>query len=377
MASSKKTSPGEPPSPHEEAASQVVARRHLMGWTKEEEAAIEIRMASDPLFADAVRRVERSSRAVGAYAGSPELIRFREQALARARRVNARRWLGPAVHSKPLRLAASLVGLAVVVAAIQLSPWAYRPGQYKTGVGEQRVLELEDRSRIVLDSSTRLQVHFTDDVRVVQLAQGQAQFSVGKDSRRPFKVQAGEHTIVALGTDFTVEYVDHEMHVAMLEGRVAVVSEPTHVAAAPHRSSRPPSSVSKALSGARGTPSKEGETTAPTGEEGASVVLVAGEALRVSREGSATLISKADLEAATAWRRGKVIFRNEPLGEAVRRVNRYSRVQLEVDDPGLARIPFSGVFDTGDARTFAEAVQTFLPVSLETPDSDTIRLRAR
>lgn len=341
----RKLSPPSPPTVQEEAASEAVARRHLAGWTTEEQAAVESRMAGDPLFADAVRRVEKSSLAVDAYAGTPEFKRYHEQALARARRA----------HSKSWRLAASFIGFAVVLTAIQLSPWGYRPGQYQTGSGEQRVLELEDRSRIVMDANTRLQTRFTDDVRVVRLLQGQAQFSVGKDPRRPFKVQAGKHTIVALGTDFTVEYVDHEMHVAMLEGQVAVVAGP--------KQSAP---VGVATSAASAKQVKD-----------SSVYLVAGEALSVSREGNATLTPKADLAAATAWRHGKVIFRNEPLGEAIRRVNRYSEIQLEVDDPALERIPFSGVFDTGDVRTFAEAVQTFLPVSLDTSDAEKIRLRVK
>src|SRR6202044_177715 len=108
--------------------------------------------------------------------------------------------------------------------AWQLSPYGYTPGQYHTGIGEQRVVDLEDHSRIVLDATTRLRVHFTPDARIVELQDGQAQFSVAKDPTRPFKVEAGGRTIVAVGTVFTVEYVDRQVHVAMMEGRVAVVS---------------------------------------------------------------------------------------------------------------------------------------------------------
>jgi transmembrane sensor len=108
----------------------------------------------------------------------------------------------------------------------------YRPGQITTNKEEQRVLVLQDRSRIVLDARTRLRVHFTDDVRAIDLLEGQAQFSVGKDPRRPFKVQAGENTIVALGTDFTVEYVDHQMSVSMLEGKVSAAQPASHDAVA-------------------------------------------------------------------------------------------------------------------------------------------------
>jgi transmembrane sensor len=341
MASSSEPPAGDQPSPHEHAAADALARQHLKGWTSEEAAAIGRRKASDVLFADAVRRVEQSVQAVEAHASAPELIRFREQALARARRANGQRWLRSAFQAYRWRWVASLAGLGLIVAAFQFSPWGYRPGQVTTHKGEQRVLELQDRSRIVLDASTRLRVRFTDDVRVVDLLEGQAQFSIGGDPRRPFKVQAGAHTLVALGTEFTVAYIDDQMSVSMLEGTVSVAAQPA----------------------AR--------------TENTPVLLSAGQALRVNREGTTTIIPKADLEAATAWRKGKVIFRNEPLGEAVRRMNRYSEVQLEIDAPELAHVPFSGVFEAGDARTFAEGVQMYLPVTLDTSDPHTIRVRKK
>jgi ferric-dicitrate binding protein FerR (iron transport regulator) len=37
----------------------------------------------------------------------------------------------------------------------------------------------------------------------------------------------------------------------------------------------------------------------------------------------------------------------------------------------------SGVFDTGDAAAFVEAVQSYLPATADYADSDTIRLRMK
>jgi transmembrane sensor len=105
--------------------------------------------------------------------------------------------------------------------------------------------------------------------------------------------------------------------------------------------------------------------------------LSAGEALQVRADGAAMVLPKADIEAATAWRQGKVIFRDQELAEAVHRLNRYSRTQVVIDDPALAQMRVSGVFESGDAQAFAEAMQAYLPVIVENMSSSVIHLRMK
>jgi len=106
-------------------------------------------------------------------------------------------------------------------------------------------------------------------------------------------------------------------------------------------------------------------------------ILTAGEELRVARDGQTVVTPKADLDAATAWREGKVIFRTAPLSEAVSRMNRYSRLQLQIDDESLASTHISGVFEAGDTRGFVEALQRYLPVTADYSGDDTVRLKSR
>lgn len=328
----------------EEQASDAFVQRLHGNWTPNDQDALEARLERDSVYADAYRRVEESWSALDVHAETPEIMAYREEAIAYARRANARRWLKstPYVRGR-WRIAAVTAGCSLALAvAWQSSPYGYQPGQYHTGIGEQRIVELDDHSRIALDAATRLQVRYSSDARIVELKEGQAQFSVAHDSTRPFEVQVGEQTIVAVGTVFTVEYVDRKVHVAMMEGRVAVA----------HRWE------------------KEGPTRR-------DVEISAGEELRVNQDGRATVTRNADLEAATAWREGKVIFRTEPLGEAVRRVNRYSRVQIELDDDGLASRHISGVFEAGDTLGFVSAIQRYLLVTVDYADAKKIRLKAK
>lgn len=334
------------PTTEEEASDTFVQRLHGK-WSAADQAALEARLERDPAYADAYARVQESWGALDTHAESAEVMRYREEAIAYARRSSARRWLKAHTYSRSgWRAAAAVIGVAVLLGvAWQLSPYGYAPGQYRTGIGEQKVVDLEDHSTIVLDAATRLRVRFTPDARIVELQDGQAQFSVAKDPTRPFKVEAGARTVVAVGTVFTVEYVDSQVHVAMMEGKVAVV--PTVVPAT---------------------------TEAGSGE---GISLIAGEELRVSRDGRSTVTLKADLEAATAWRHGKVIIRTESLGEAVERMNRYSRMQIKIDDAALAAKHVSGVFEAGDTPGFVRAIELYLPVTADYADSRTVKLRMK
>jgi transmembrane sensor len=323
----------------EQEAGDIFVERLHGEWTAQKQAALEARLQSDPAFAKAYLRVVESWATLDSQANVPEVIACREEAISYARRSSVRahpnkggRW----------RVAAAVAGaIATVATAWQLSPYGYQPGRYRTGIGEQRMVELEDHTRIALDASTSLRARYSADARLVQLSEGQAQFAVAKDRTRPFKVQVGNHTIVALGTVFTVDYLDREVHVAMLEGRVAVLAD-------------------------------QAEST----EAKVPIELSAGQELRMNGDGRANVISDADLEAATAWREGKVVFRGETLEQAVRRLNRYSRVRIEIADPSLAAERISGVFAVGDTPGFVSAVQKYLSVAVDRKDR-TIELRTQ
>lgn len=340
----------------EDQAAAAFLRRRFGVWDSDDQAAYERRLAEDPHFADALVRVQQAWQATGDHAAAPELMGFREQALARARRVSMRRWLRPDPRARRgWRMAAAVVGIAIALGiVVQLSPFGYLPGSYQTGIGEQHVIELADHSRIALDVQTRLRVRYTRDARVVELTEGQAQFTVARDPKRPFRVEARGHSIVAIGTSFTVECVGQEVRVALLEGKVAV------------------NMVATAASGPAAASVGLRPRAAPATQ---TTELTAGEEIRVRANGQATVIPKADLAAATAWRQGKIILRGEPLSEAARRLNRYSRLQLEIDDPRLTELVVSGVFETGDTIAFVEAVESYLPVTADYSESDVVRLR--
>ena len=61
------------------------------------------------------------------------------------------------------------------------------------------------------------------------------------------------------------------------------------------------------------------------------------------------------IEDVAAWRRGRVVFDDVPLGEAVSELNRYGGERLAVGSD-IAGLAVSGSFSTADPASFAEAV---------------------
>lgn len=333
--------------------------------TQEESAGLQARLAGDPAFAKAFEQAGELWKSVNHFAASPELMAMRQQAIARARRSSANRWRGPLRTWRGWRAgAAALAAMLALGMIVQLSPFGYRSDLYRTGIGEQQVVELDDHSRIALDARTTLQVRYSDNARVVNMVEGQAQFSVAKDPARPFKVQVGDRTVIALGTVFTVEYIDQQMRVTMLEGRVAVLPPPggqdvADRGSSPHSGKQP-----------------NGVPAVSVGVPSGGIELKGGEEMRIAPDGHAKVVD-ADLDAATAWRSGKLIFHNLPLDQAVRRLNRYSRLQLQIEDPTLAALPVSGVFEAGNTSAFAEALESYLPLAADHSEPGSVRLRRR
>lgn len=318
----------------------------------------------DPQVATAAQKVQRVWEGIGHNPNRPELLALREQALARARRASGRRWSLPWTNvQKSWGIAACLLGIALAAGIVwQLSPYGYQAGVYQTGIGEQRAIELADHSRIALDSNTKIRAAMSADVRTIEIIHGQAQFTVVHDPARPFKVKAGDHTIVDVGTVFTVDFVDQTVQVALIEGKVTVLTA---------------TSTDDASGAAESSDVRIVGATQSAGVPPQAIELSAGEELRFAQNGKATVTAKADLEAATAWREGKVIFHSEPLAEAVRRLNRYSKVQLQIDGAELGNLSVSGVFEAGDSRAFADAVEAYLPVTADYSHADVIKLRMK
>jgi len=208
---------------------------------------------------------------------------------------------------------------------------------YTTGVGEQRVVVLDDGSRVSLNTHSRVRVDMDSRRRTVEVDDGEVLFEVAKDPLRPFVVRAAGSEVVAHGTVFSVRLIadgaetGRALAVTLIEGRVTVQAE----------------------SGRAGG-------LAPA----APLEMRPGDRVRLAQvpgsDASATQrVDRPRLEGVTAWRRNEVVFDDVVLGDAVAEMNRYDRASVVLVGPaslGLLRV--SGTFRTGDIASFARSVAT-------------------
>lgn len=263
--------------------------------------------------------IERLWRQAGRLGGDAQI----DQAIGEARtRGSDARASGPRAWRRPGATAiAGLLAAAGVVVVTALA-WPQLIGRtFATGVGEERLIQLEDGSRLRLDTRTRLNVRFTSRLRQVRLIEGQAYFEVAHDPRRPLVVIAGDTAVRAVGTRFDVRREGAQVRVTLVQGLVEV---------------------------------RQGAGAAGGGDHGA-VWLRPGQGLIADR--SLSPPTAVDAAAATSWTSGRIVFHAVPLQTAVAEVNRYSRRRIVLSAHAPGEMAVTGVFDTGDVAAFVMAVR--------------------
>ncbi|MBY6310998.1 FecR family protein [Alcaligenes faecalis] len=199
---------------------------------------------------------------------------------------------------------------------------------YTTAFGEQKTVTLPDGSEVHMNVSTELVLHYQAHRRQLTLLRGEAMFAVQSDKNRPFIVDAGKVQVEVTGTVFNVRrHAQGNVEVAVTEGSVQVSSGPWW--------NRQRASLTPGM-------------------------------LAQGSEEQAWSVQRTDVAARTAWRQGKVVFRDQTLDEVVQEMNRYLPEPIELMDEKLKRLRMAGVFNIEDAQGFLLALQEQLPVMVVT-----------
>ena len=235
---------------------------------------------------------------------------------------------------------------AMIVAMLGGTLWMVRPDpaeafteHYATGHAERRVVRLADGSTVTLAADSQADIAYTRAERRIRLTGGEALFRVAHNAARPFIVQTRHGEVKAVGTAFDVSVATREAEVTVVEGVIRIE-----------------------LPGARGaSPADPIEKVARKGER-----VAFGIATRDG--GSVGFIRQApdmDAESATAWTRGQLVFRGEPLREVVAKINLYSRERVVLTDPRAGSLPVYGIVDQGDTAAIRDLVADPHAVAIE------------
>jgi len=127
-------------------------------------------------------------------------------------------------NSRLLRHMPAVLAAAILLALVPLVSKLMPIEVYSTRTAEVRDLVLPDGSRVILSASSRIELGFKGRARFVRLSSGEAYFEVAQDPARLFVVDAGAATVRVLGTRFSVRRGIQQVSVAVLKGRVEVLS---------------------------------------------------------------------------------------------------------------------------------------------------------
>lgn len=233
-------------------------------------------------------------------------------------------------------------GLAVMCCAVLLAWFVWAPQRYETEIGEQRSVLLDDGSVIMLNTSSQIEVKYSDGRRFIRLVRGEALFDVAHDPHRPFDVDTGKAVVRAVGTRFNVDRRAHRTTVSVVEGKVQVIAE---------EAPRAPQSQ------ANGSVS----TTAPTTE-----FLTEAQQLVVTDLGMGPPEAIADIVPVTAWTKRQLVFENQPLGDVAAEFNRYNRQHILIQSPQLRTQSVTGVFQANDSASFLGFIENIPGVRVTT-----------
>lgn len=283
--------------------------------------------------------------------GALEFDRMQQlgKAAAGLPRDQVRALLGGAIpeRPRPRRQLALRVGFAcAALAAAGAVAWWSLPAEVPTYAaalgaerGERRQVTLPDGSVLEINGGTRAEVKLYGGRREVALERGEILFTVSADASRPFVVRAGSGVVRVTGTVFDVRRDADQVAVLVESGTVEV----------------------------------SGGHWWNLGH----AVLRAGHGIRVPGSGAIGVPVPADVRSATAWREGRVVFKNAPLTEVVQEMNRYLATPLRLADDRAGRLRVSASFSLDRPEALVDALPAVAPVRLTPRPGGLIDINAK
>ncbi len=156
-------------------------------------------------------------------------------------------------------------------------------------------------------SSLKYPLEFYGNSRNVNLS-GEAYFDLKTNPEKPFVVSGGDLNIIAKGTAFNVSAWNDEpeIRIVLTEGSLEIIQKD---------------------------------------EERSIAKLKPGQLLHFNPEIKGSYVKNVDTEKYVSWIEGKLVFRDDPLREVVRRLNRWYNVDIIIKDDILLTYDYVATFE--------------------------------
>ncbi len=289
-------------------AADWVERRLRPDWSAEDQAAFNDWLTcSDNKVA--------YLRAQSAWTRAERLTALRPTSIQPMR---VKKTAGNPVWSGLRRIAAGLMGAAIIGTLFYQQIAAPSAISYVTAIGEHKAVTFKDGTRVELNTDTHLRISRKDSERKIWLDKGEAYFEVEHDAAHPLIVIVDGRTVTDLGTKFVVRQDAGRLNVTVVEGLVEVAAQNDN-----------PQSLLKPGDILTATPQAQS---------------VAHKSLR-------------SILAGLNWKQGKLFLEDATLAEAANEFNRYNSRKLVISDPKLASLTVTGTFQARNLEAFAKVTK--------------------
>jgi transmembrane sensor len=220
-------------------------------------------------------------------------------------------------------LSIAAVSTATIPVVRQSEGWQILASDYRTSTGQQKRVVLADGSQLTMNTSTAVDVKYSEHERRLILHEGEIYLSSAEYEMqdRPLLVQTRHGTAQALGTKFNVRLKPHETRVSVQEGRVKLRSE----------------------NGLH------------------SIVVPSGTQAGFSDNAVTNVITNGN---ESAWLEGKLIAEQMQLGTFLDDLSRYRSGVIRYDQK-VANMLVSGVFPLLDTDRVLQSLLQALPLRIE------------
>ncbi len=180
----------------------------------------------------------------------------------------------------------------------------------QTERGQQATVILPDGSKVKLNAGSllRYKQNYGQENRWVDLS-GEAFFEITKDERKTFTLQTEHVDIQVLGTSFNVYSYDDEDEVEMtlISGKIKIIphAEPKNI-----------------------------------------IYLSPNEKFFYNKNSGKTKVQNTDNRFETAWLRGALVFRSEPIQNVLKKIERKYGVTIHLNIPSIENDKFTGSIES-------------------------------
>lgn len=205
--------------------------------------------------------------------------------------------------------------------------------------GEKTRILFQDGSQAFLNSDTKIKYprKFGLTNRKIQI-EGEAYFKISTNSKRPFIVEINDTKVEVLGTSFNVKAYkeDHEMNIVLDKGKIVF-----------------------------DTPLKDYD------------MLPGQQAIYDKKTGKCSIITLEKSGEASLWVNGILSFRDTPMAEVLKTLNRMYNVEFKIEDPIVYKYTYTLTTSNTTLKNITKELEKITPVRFRINNDNIITVSSR